>query len=96
MSADTRELPSIEDLLKRPAWHRKAACRGAGPDAFFPKRGGATKEGRAMCARCPVIEECLRYAVADEDNVGIWAGTSTAQRRQLRRDELDPPEILAG
>ena len=47
-----------------------------------------------MCAQCPVTEECLSYALAEEDTVGIWAGTSAVQRRRL--DPLPTPEILAG
>ena len=94
MSADAPDLPSLGDLLNRPAWHRWAACRASGPSAFFPKRGGDGREARAICARCQVTEECLSYAVAGEDTVGIWAGTSAVQRRRL--DPRPTPEILAG
>jgi WhiB family redox-sensing transcriptional regulator len=94
MVPDAPEPPTLEDLLNRPAWQRRAACRGVGPNVFFPKRGGTGREARAICAGCPVTEECLSFALDDEDNVGIWAGTSAPQRRRL--DPTPAPEILAG
>jgi len=92
MAADAPDLPSLGDLLNRPAWHRRAACRGIGPSTFFPKRGGNGREARAICARCPVTEQCLSYAMADDDTVGMWAGTSSNERVHLSKR---PPEILA-
>ena len=31
-----RELITLEDLLHRPEWHRRAACRGSGLSSYFP------------------------------------------------------------
>lgn len=42
-------------------------------------------EARAICGRCLCRAECLAYALADPTLLGIWAGTTTAQRRKLRR-----------
>jgi len=93
MAADAPDLPSLGDLLNRPAWHRRAACRGVGPNVFFPQRGGNGREARAICARCPVTEQCLSYAMADDDTAGIWAGTSAVDRRRLPQPTS---ESLAG
>ncbi len=44
---------------------------------------------RAICARCSCRAECLAYALADLDLLGIWAGTTTAERRKMRKRKAD-------
>ncbi len=70
----------------RPEWHARAACRGTGTDAFFPRRGTLYDGTRQLCAECPVREECLETALADSKLVGLWGGTTPAQRREMRRE----------
>jgi len=41
---------------------------------------------RAICATCPVTEDCLAYAMGDVDTVGIWAGTTGRERRAMRAE----------
>ena len=73
-------------MLARPEWHRRAACRGQGTDDHFPVRGAQTIAAKAVCAGCVVRSECLAYALADSNLVGIWGGTSERERRRMRRD----------
>ena len=40
---------------------------------------------KAICAECPVRVECLNYALDHDDLVGIWGGTTTDERAELRR-----------
>jgi WhiB family transcriptional regulator, redox-sensing transcriptional regulator len=59
------------------------------PDAYFPKKGdsgpsGELKWAKKMCQSCPVVNECLAYAVKYEDE-GIWAGKSPVERKAIRR-----------
>ncbi len=80
--------PDIEQLAVRPAWTRQAACRGMGPESFFPERGESLGPAREICARCEVRGPCLDYALRLSSLYllpGIWAGTSERGRRQLRR-----------
>lgn len=70
-------------LLDRPAWHAHAACRGQGTGAWFPARGQDPRPAQAICAGCPVAEQCLRFG--HREKFGIWGGTSEKGRRQLRR-----------
>ena len=83
------DAPSVENalasIMKRPAWHRQAACRGVGTDAFFPERGESTDRATAVCEGRSVREECLSAALADPLSAGIWGGLSTRGRRELRR-----------
>lgn len=77
---------SLDDLVARPAWHRRAACRGRGTNAFFPSPGDSLNAARAFCARCEVQAECRAAAVADAGLQGFWGGTSERERRLIRRE----------
>ena len=77
----------LADLLRRPEWHARAACRGAGTTAFVLGPGAnaaVMARVRAICATCPVTVQCLDFAMSDPDTMGIWSGTSAQQRRAMR------------
>ncbi len=65
-------------------WRELAACRGAGLEVFFPGRGEPAEPARRICARCPVREPCLDYAVSNRIVHGIWGGLAERDRRALR------------
>lgn len=67
-------------------WMADAACRDSDPRLFWPKPGESHREALAVCADCPVRQQCLDYAVSNGEHDGIWGGTSARQRRQIRRD----------
>ena len=54
---------------------------------FFPDEGdtAAIAYAKSICQGCPVIEECLTYAVEMNQTEGIWGGTTKQERRRLRR-----------
>jgi WhiB family redox-sensing transcriptional regulator len=82
MSAGSGEqLPSLEEVLRRPGWMELAACAGMPIETFFPPRGTTATAARAVCATCKVQPECLDYARADSDTMGFWGGTSERERR---------------
>ena len=66
------------------SWRDRAACRGMGPDLFFPERGQPTDEAKAVCQGCPVSHACFMFAIQSGEIFGIWGGTSGDQRRQIR------------
>lgn len=77
----------LASLTRRPEWHADAACRGAGTTGFIIGRGAnaaVMSRARAVCSTCPVTVECLDYALADPDAVGVWGGTTAQQRRAMR------------
>jgi len=77
---------TLEEQLLRPQWHQWAACRGVGADAYVPAVGGHySRHQRELCASCPVRPECLEVALADRELVGLWGGTTPAERKVLRR-----------
>ena len=75
----------IEGLLTRefdPAsWMKDSACKDADPSIFFVERGESGEEAKAICATCPVKQECLDYALANNETIGVWGGMSRRQRR---------------
>ncbi|MEV7387055.1 MULTISPECIES: WhiB family transcriptional regulator [unclassified Streptomyces] len=69
-------------------WREHAACRAEDPDLFFPigTTGPSlhqTRRAKAVCERCPAQEPCLRWAMETEQTVGVWGGTTEAERRLL-------------
>ncbi len=75
----------LEALLGRPPWMARGACRGMGPEAFITGRGDSTAAAKATCSTCVVQSECLAFAMANPDLVGIWGGTSARERTRMRR-----------
>jgi hypothetical protein len=68
MVADAKELPTLDELIGRPAWQRRAACRGLGTQGFVIGRGGrGYTKAKELSAGCSVRQECLEVALADED-----------------------------
>lgn len=73
-------------------WWSHAACQSADPDLFFPitASGLALRQvsgAKAVCARCPVRADCLRYALDAGPLQGIWGGLNEEERRLLRQRE---------
>ena len=68
-----------------PGWQELALCAQTDPEAFFPEKGGSTREAKRVCGSCEVRAECLDYALANDERFGIWGGLSERERRRLRR-----------
>jgi WhiB family redox-sensing transcriptional regulator len=66
-------------------WMSQALCAQVDMDLFFPEKGGTTKPAKAICARCDVRPECLRFALNHEERFGIWGGKSERERRRIAR-----------
>ena len=68
-----------------PTWQDQALCAQTDPEAFFPEKGGSTREAKKVCLGCDVRGECLEYALANDERFGIWGGLSERERRRLKR-----------
>ena len=66
-------------------WQERALCAQTDPEAFFPEKGGSTREAKRICQGCEVRDECLDYALAHDERFGIWGGLSERERRRLKR-----------
>jgi WhiB family transcriptional regulator, redox-sensing transcriptional regulator len=70
-------------------WEMSAACRGMDTSAFYPadkERGVARRvreaKAKAICRQCPVITQCLQWAIATNEPWGLWGGQSRDERVQ--------------
>ena len=73
------------DLDGAQRWQERANCLGVDPDLFFPERGASTREAKAVCRRCEVIDTCLKWAIETGQDAGVWGGLSEDERRALKR-----------
>ncbi|WP_170111160.1 WhiB family transcriptional regulator [Antricoccus suffuscus] len=65
-------------------WQERALCAQTDPEAFFPEKGGSTREAKKICVGCEVKDECLEYALGHDERFGIWGGLSERERRRLK------------
>jgi WhiB family redox-sensing transcriptional regulator len=72
------------------SWRRAALCAETDPEAFFPEKGGSTREAKRVCAGCPVRMQCLEYALGNDERFGIWGGLSERERRRIRLQRRTP------
>ncbi|WP_081747557.1 WhiB family transcriptional regulator [Arthrobacter sp. Br18] len=66
-------------------WQSDALCAQTDPEAFFPEKGGSTRDAKKVCGSCMVKSECLEYALENDERFGIWGGLSERERRRLRK-----------
>ena len=69
-------------------WQSEALCAETDPAAFFPDKGGSTREAKRVCGACLVRVECLEYSLVNDERFGIWGGLSERERRALRRGRV--------
>lgn len=71
-------------------WRHYSACRDEDPETFFPvgTSGPAVlqvEQAKAICRRCPVVDECLQWALESGQDAGVWGGLSEEERRSVKR-----------
>lgn len=74
----------VDDALDL-GWQDRALCAQTDPEAFFPEKGGSTREAKKVCRACEVRSDCLGYALEHDERFGIWGGLSERERRRLKR-----------
>ncbi|MES5383886.1 WhiB family transcriptional regulator [Mycolicibacterium conceptionense] len=80
-------IDAIEAILARESWQADAACATADPEAWFPEKGAnVSPAAKRICRTCPVIDECLEYALKHRERAGIWGGKSERERRQMIKE----------
>lgn len=87
------------------SWHAEAACAGLPTDMFYyddfargPERDEKVQAALAVCMTCPVIDECLKDAIARGDRYSIQGGTTPEQRGfehlSASKDAALPIEVI--
>lgn len=87
VSLSAAHMPAFEAGVD---WRHRAVCREEDPELFFPigNTGPALlqiEEAKSVCRRCPVIEQCLQWALESGQNEGVWGGLSEDERRAMKR-----------
>ena len=51
------------------------------------KKTEAAEAAIDMCRKCPVLKQCLEYALRHPESAeyGVWGGTTVTQRRRILR-----------
>lgn len=68
-----------------PPWMLHGRCRTLSPSEFFPSDGVGVERARRICAECPVVAECLEYALTFRIDHGVWGGCSEREPRRILR-----------
>ncbi len=82
-------MSSLDELISRPAWQRRAACHSL--TSLFFAAGSSDiarwdqERAKAVCQVCPVREECLQFALESDEAYGIWGGLTSEERRACKR-----------
>ena len=80
-----------------PDWRESAACVREDLNLFFPVStvGAAAQQqvaaAKAVCARCPVRQECLAWSLDVGPEFGIFGGCTEQERRRLRNELSQGP-----
>lgn len=77
-------------------WQFQGACRNADPETFFhpenergPRRRRRQEQAKAICATCPVLQQCRDHALSIREPYGIWGGMTEDEREaHYLADEL--------
>ena len=71
-------------------WQYQGACRDMDPEMFFhpdgergPRRRNRDNAAKAVCATCPVIQQCREHALAVQEPFGIWGGLTEEERTTI-------------
>ncbi|MGN6331516.1 MAG: WhiB family transcriptional regulator [Motilibacteraceae bacterium] len=89
MSVASEVFPLVDGFAEEPSgelsWQERALCAQTDPEAFFPEKGGSTREAKRVCLGCEVRAECLEYALLNDERFGIWGGLSERERRRIKK-----------
>lgn len=79
-----RELFLLEQESQEGDWRENALCAQTDSEAFFPEKGGSTRQAKKVCLTCISRAACLDYALVNDARFGIWGGLSERERRKLK------------
>ena len=83
-----RELFLLEPDAEEAGWQERALCAQTDPEAFFPEKGGSTREAKKVCLTCDVRDDCLEYALHERRalrHLGRTLRAGASQAEEARR-----------
>lgn len=80
-------------------WQSQGACAASADDTFFPAERlrsridtWSTRAAKQQCNQeCTVRETCLKFALEEGIDFGIWGGMTTRERNKLKKQLRKPP-----
>lgn len=86
--APAQPTPAPPGGLSWQDWRHRSACHDQDPELFFPigtsqASMSQSRVAQAVCRRCPVRAECLRWALDSRQEFGVWGGLTEPERRSL-------------
>ena len=77
-------------------WMEEGKCKDLNPSIFFPSDGVGVQVAQKICAGCPVVDECLEYALVERVDHGVWGGKSERERRRILRRRRVGMTVVGG
>lgn len=71
-----------------PEWQQGAVCAQVDPELFYPPKGGGATPAKGICGSCDVRLKCLKYALDNNEEFGVWGGLSERERRALKKRQV--------
>lgn len=83
-------------------WRERAMCIGLDPEAFYFDNPDRDSDNIStvveVCRACPVVRECLTYALERRERFGIWGGATSSERdkmiAEVRRQRATIPQVV--
>ena len=94
-----RELFLLDADAEEAGWQERALCAQTDPEAFFPEKGGSTREAKKVCLTCDVRDECLEYALDERRalrHLGRAVRARAPQAEEARRLTARPSGRAGG
>jgi hypothetical protein len=74
---------AVPDTKRKPDWRDDAACGGHDTELYFSALSEET--AKAACRGCPVVDECLQFALDENIGFGVFGGLTEHERASLHR-----------
>lgn len=63
-------------------WQDRAACKDADSSLFLSGVASRIEKAKAICATCSVVQDCLAFAISNEDFEPHVYGAMTGEERR--------------
>lgn len=79
-------------------WLDQASCFGQDTEMFYADTVFSAEnkkiiaKAKMFCKTCPVVADCLQYAINNQERFGVWGSFSTKERSAIR-NHLGTKEI---
>jgi WhiB family redox-sensing transcriptional regulator len=68
-------------------WTKESACRGMEKQIFYGETRADVEEAKKVCPRCIVRLYCLKEAIVNNEEFGVWGGLEQKDLRTIRKIE---------